>query len=58
MGFLRNLNAWHEDQEESLFLQPFPKWSVLHDFSNYIIEMLMFETLDDVALDLIVNDNQ
>lgn len=56
MEFLRNLNAWHEDQEERLFLQPFPKWSVLHDFSNYIIEMLMFEALDDVALDSIVNN--
>jgi len=58
MDFLRNLLNWHEDQEESLFLQPFPKWSVLHDFSNFIIEGLMYESLDDVTLDLIVNNQK
>lgn len=55
MDFLRNLNEWHEDQE-SMFLQPFPKWSVLHNFSRFIIERLMYEELDDVTLDSIINN--
>lgn len=54
--YLRSLNSWHEDREVSLFLQPFPKWSVLHDFAQYIIEDLMYESLDDVTLDAIVNN--
>ncbi len=53
MGFLRNLNNWHEDREAKLFLQPFPKYSVLHSFAEHIIEELMYETLDDVSIDAI-----
>lgn len=55
MDYLRNLNAWHEDREVRVFLQPFPKWSVLHDLSEFLIEGLMYENLDDVTLDAIVN---
>ncbi|OBY59062.1 hypothetical protein [Pseudomonas sp. AU12215] len=49
MGYLRNLNNWHEDREIGLFLQPFPKWSVLHEFAQFIIEELMYERIGDVA---------
>lgn len=49
MGYLRNLNNWHEDREAGLFLQPFPKWSVLHEFAQFIIEELMYERIGDVA---------
>lgn len=58
MEYLRNLNNWHEDQEIGLFLQPFPKWSVLHEFSYFIISELMYERLDDITLDSIVNDKK
>ncbi|MDT4288003.1 HNH endonuclease [Methylomonas sp. MO1] len=54
--FLRNLHSWHEDREVSLFLRPFPKRSVLHSFSEYVIEDLMYETLDDVSLDSLANN--
>lgn len=56
MPYLRNLNSWHEDREAWLFLRPFPKWSVLHDFSQYIIEDLIYERLDEVTLDTIENN--
>jgi len=56
MDHLGSMNSWHEDREVSLFLQPYSKWSVLHDFSQYIISDLMYETLDDVSLDAIVHD--
>lgn len=56
MDFLRNLNNWHEDREVGLFLQPFRKWSVLHDFSYFVISELMYERIDDIAVDAIVND--
>jgi hypothetical protein len=58
MDYLRNLNNWHEDREVDLFLQPFPKWSVLHDLSHFIIAELMYERLDDVTLDSIVNNRK
>lgn len=55
-AYIRGLNDWHEDREPDLFLQPFPKWSLLHDFAHFLIEQLMHEELDDVVLDSIVND--
>ncbi len=58
MEYLRNLNNWHEDQEIGLFLQPFPKWSVLHEFSYFIIAELMYERLDDITFDSIINDKK
>lgn len=54
--YLRNMHNWHEDREVDLFLQPFPKWSVLHDFIQNIIEELLFEHLDDVTEDAMAND--
>ena len=53
--YLRNLNSWHEDREAWLFLRPFPKWSVLHDFAQYIIENLIYERLEKVSLEDIEN---
>jgi HNH endonuclease len=58
MGYLRNLHSWHEDQEVAMFLPPFPKWSLLHNLAEYVIEELMWEELDDVAIDEIVNNAQ
>lgn len=52
--FLRNLNDWHEDREASLFLSPFPKWSILHDLAEFIIRALAYEQIDDVAIDSVV----
>jgi hypothetical protein len=49
--YLRNLNDWHEDREGPLFLTPFPKWSVLHDLSQFIILGLAYEQIDDIAID-------
>lgn len=54
--YLRSLHSWHEDRQGELFLKSFPKWSVLHDLARYVIEDLMSETLDDVALDAITAD--
>jgi HNH endonuclease len=45
--YLRNLNNWHEDRAAYLFLRQFPKWSILHDFANFIIESLIDERIDE-----------
>lgn len=58
MPYLRNLNSWHENREAWLFLRPFPKWSVLHDFSQYIIEDLIYERLQEVSLKAIKNSRR
>lgn len=52
--YLRNLNNWHEDRETSLFLQAFPKWSVLHDLSEFVIRELAYEQIRDTELDSLV----
>lgn len=54
--YLRNLNNWHEDREVSLFLRPFPKWSVLHDFAQYVIEDLIYERLESSSIEAIQNN--
>ena len=56
MAYLRKMNDWQEDREISLFLQPFPKWSVLHNFIYYVIEDLMYESLDDIEPDTVFNN--
>src|SRR5690349_1921624 len=48
--YLRNLNDWHEDREASLLVAPFSKWSLLHDFAEYIIQSLAYEQIRDSAL--------
>lgn len=45
--YLRNLHNWYEDREVELFLQPFPRWSILHEFSYFIIESLMYERFQE-----------
>lgn len=55
MDYLRNLNDWHEDDEVELFLQPFPKISVLHEFSYFIIASTMYEQCVNLELDHIVS---
>lgn len=56
--YLRNLNDWHEDREESLFLTPFPKWSLLHDLSEFVIRDLAYEQIRDTALDTFVTKGE
>jgi hypothetical protein len=56
--YCRNLYNWHEDKEVGMFLQPFPKWSVLHEFAQYIIEDLMYEALDKVPFDAVANNSR
>jgi len=58
MSYVRNLNDWHEGCEAELFLQPFPKISVLHDFTRFIIHALIYEVIDDIAIDKIVNSQR
>jgi hypothetical protein len=48
MDYLRYLNDWHEDGEVELFLQPFSKCSVLHEFAYFVIESIMYESIDDI----------
>jgi HNH endonuclease len=40
--YIRHVHSWYEDRER-MFLTPFPKWSVLHDFAQYSIRLLMDE---------------
>lgn len=40
--YIRHVHSWYEDQELKL-LQPFPAWSALHDFTEFVIGMLMDE---------------
>lgn len=55
-AYLRHLNSWHEDREAALFLAPFPKFSLLHDFATHIIELLIHEQVSDVSVDAIATD--
>lgn len=54
--YLRNLHNWHEDREVSLFLSPFPKWSILHDYAEYVIKDLMCERIEEEEIHTIVNN--
>jgi 5-methylcytosine-specific restriction endonuclease McrA len=58
MAYARNLNDWHEDREVGIFLQPFKKWSILHDISCFIIESLISETLNEPILEAIANNDR
>lgn len=52
-SYLRTLHDWHEDRAAQLFVTPFPKWSLLHDFSEFTIRLLAYEQIDDVAIDAV-----
>lgn len=56
IDFGRNLNNWHEDSEVELFLQPFSKFSVLHEFAYFVITSVMYENMDNIALDEIAKN--
>lgn len=49
--YLVSLHPWHEERRAQLFLPPFNKWSVLHDFSAFIIEGLIDETISSDTAD-------
>lgn len=46
-AFMRSLHEWHENQAAALLLPPFQKWSVLHNFSYFIIEGLIHEAMEE-----------
>lgn len=54
--YLRNLHDWHENSRDSLFFTAFSKRSVLHSFSEFIIESLADEGISDVVADAVVHD--
>ena len=48
-SYIRNMHSWHEDREPDLFLSPFRKNSVLHDFCWYVIDSLIHERMEEEA---------
>jgi len=48
--YIRHVHSWYEDREQ-MFLTPFPKWSVLHDFAEYSIRLLIDEQDGSGAVD-------
>ncbi|MFC5522670.1 HNH endonuclease [Polaromonas jejuensis] len=48
--YIRHVHNWYEDREQ-MFLTPFPKWSVLHDFAEYSIRLLIDEQDGSSAVD-------
>ena len=40
--YIRHVHSWYEDRE-AVFLRPFPKFSILHDFAAHVISMLIDE---------------
>jgi hypothetical protein len=55
-SYIRHLNSWHEDSAPALFTVPFPRWSILHSLSEYIIRGLLDEHVSDVAADAIAQN--
>lgn len=49
--YIRGIHEWYEDNEESVFLPSFPKFSRLHSFSVHIIDSLIAEQVNDVEVD-------
>lgn len=47
-AFMRSLHEWHENQATAILLPPFQKWSILHNFSYFIIEGLIHETMEEL----------
>ena len=54
--FLVNLNNWHVDRKEELFVRPFSRWSVLHDLSYFVIEELFQERTRDIDMSELARD--
>lgn len=54
-AYLRKLHEWHEDRQAELFTASFPRWSVLHSFSHFVISGLLDEHVNDVTADEIAN---
>lgn len=55
-AYLRHMNSWHEDREATAFLNPFSRRSVLHDFAEHVIRLLMDQQISDVNADSMVHD--
>lgn len=48
--YIRGIHEWYEDNEESIFLPAFPKFSRLHSFAAHIIDSLINEQISDSQL--------
>jgi len=53
--YLANLENFFGNDEYTKFIDPFPKDSALHKFISFLITMVYYETIDDVAVDSLVN---
>ena len=54
--YIRGIHEWYEDNEASVFLPAFPKFSRLHRFAAHIIDSMISEQISDVEIDSVVND--
>lgn len=52
--FVVGLDEFYGDNRYKQFLRPFPKFSALHSFTEFIVQSVMAERIDDVVLDSIV----
>lgn len=49
--YIRGIHEWYEDNEEVVFLPPFPKFSRLHGFAAHIIDSLISEQISDEEIE-------
>lgn len=55
-AYARDLEEFFGDLQYRKFLRPFPKVSALHLFIEFALETVMYQNLDDVVEDALVND--
>lgn len=55
LDYMPRIHSWYENQEAELFLPPFSRWSVLHDFIAYVIEDVMVEDFDESHIEKWLN---
>lgn len=56
-SYLRGIHEWYEDNEEFIFLPPFPKFSRLHGFATHIIDSLISEQISDSEVNRITSNS-
>lgn len=54
--YLRTLDEFFGDSGYKQFLTNFPKYTALHNFIEFIIDTVNYETIDDVVVDSLAND--
>jgi len=55
-SYIRRVHEWHEGRAPSLFLPPFQKFSVLHDFVGFVIQDLVYEQVSVDTLAVMATD--